>query len=53
MLVVLWGPSALRGNAGSLRYTQITVIYPGARPEIFDGHRWVEGPATVTSSLWA
>jgi hypothetical protein len=53
VLVVLWGPAALRDDPGSLRYTQITVIYPGARPEVFDGHGWVEGPATVTSSLWA
>jgi hypothetical protein len=51
VLVVLRGLAALRGNPGTLRYTDVTLIYPGARPPVFNGHRWVQGPATATSSL--
>jgi hypothetical protein len=53
VLVVLWGTAALRGNPGTLRYTNMTLLYTGARPEVYNGHRYVEGPATVTMSLWA
>jgi hypothetical protein len=53
VLVVLWGGAALKGHPGERRYTMITIIYPGARPKIYNGHKWVEGPLTVTSPLWA
>jgi hypothetical protein len=53
VLVVLWRTAALRGSPGTLRYTRMTLIYPGARPQVYNGHRWVEGPATSTISLWA
>jgi hypothetical protein len=53
VLVVLRGLAALRGDPGTLRYTNVTLIYPGARPPVFNGHRWVQGPATVTLPLWA
>jgi hypothetical protein len=47
VLVVLWGSAALRGKAGTLRYTKITLIYPGARPKVLGGY-----PGTVTDTLW-
>ena len=53
VLVIFWGNAALRGHPGTQRYTNITLLYPGARPPVFNGHRWVQGPATVTRSLWA
>jgi hypothetical protein len=53
VLVVLWGTAALRGDPGTLRYTNMTLLYPGARPEVYNGRRYVEGPAAVTISLWA
>jgi hypothetical protein len=52
VLVVLWGTTALHAHPGTLRYTTVTLIYTGARPQVYNGHRWVEGPATVTTSLW-
>ena len=53
VLVVLWDTAALRGSPGTVRYTKITLIYPGARPRVYNGHKYVEGPQTVTMSLWA
>jgi hypothetical protein len=52
VLVVLWGTAALQGSPGTVRYTTITLLYTGARPEVYNGHKYVEGPATVTMSLW-
>jgi hypothetical protein len=46
VLVVLWGGAALRDNPGTLRYTKITFIYPGARPTALGGY-----PGTVTDTL--
>jgi hypothetical protein len=48
VLVVLWGSAARRGNPGTLRYTKITLIYPGARPKVLGGY-----PGTVTDTLSA
>jgi hypothetical protein len=48
VLVRLGGSGAVRGNPGSLRYTRITLVYPGARPKAFDGY-----PGTMTMPLWA
>jgi hypothetical protein len=52
VLVVLWGTAALKGHPGTLRYTEMTLIYTGARPQVYNGHRWVKGPGTVTTRLW-
>jgi hypothetical protein len=52
VLVVLWGSGPLRGNPGTQHYTRMTLIYPGARPKVYDGHRWVE-PTSTTTSLWS
>jgi hypothetical protein len=52
VLVVLWGPAALHGHPGTLHYTEMTLIYTGARPQVYNGHRWVTGPATVTTPLY-
>lgn len=52
VLVVLWGAAALRGHPGTLHYSEMTLIYTGARPQVYHGHRWVRGPATVTTPLW-
>jgi hypothetical protein len=53
VLVVLWGAAAWPGHPGALRYSEMTLIYTGVRPQVYNGHRWVEGPATVTTALWA
>jgi hypothetical protein len=47
VLVVLWDSAALRGDPGTLRYTKITLIYTGTRPEVLGGY-----PGTVTDALW-
>lgn len=49
VLAMLWGPA---GFAGGHRYSEITLIFPGARPPVYNGHRWVAGPQTITSGLW-
>ncbi len=49
--LVLWGSAALHGDPGTLRYTTVTLLYPGVRPNIYNGHRWVKGPDTVTMTL--
>jgi len=50
--VVFWGSTAVSGNPGTLRYATFTLLYPGARPPIYNGHKYVEGPQTITQSLW-
>lgn len=49
VLVVLWRPV---GYSHGVRFSELTEIFPGVRPKIFNGHKWVEGPQVVTSSLW-
>jgi hypothetical protein len=53
VLVVFWGNTGLRGHPGTQRYTNVTLLYPGTRPPVYNGHRWVDGLSTVTRSLWA
>jgi hypothetical protein len=50
--VIYWGSTALHGEPGTQRYTTVTLLYPGARPQIYNGHKYVRGPDTVTMSLW-
>jgi hypothetical protein len=47
--VIFWGGASLPGHPGSQRYTSVTLLYPGARPNV-GAHR---GPATVTLPLLA
>ena len=47
--VVFWGGASLPGHPGSQRYTSVTVLYPGARPNV-GAH---SAPATVTLPLLA
>ncbi len=53
VLVIFWGDAGLRGHPGTQRYTNITLLYPGARPLARFSPRPVQGPSTVTRSLWA
>jgi hypothetical protein len=50
--VVFWGRTAVTGEPGTQRYAEVTLLYPGARPPIYNGHKYVEGPQTITMSLW-
>lgn len=34
-LAVLWG-SAVKGHPGEERYTEVTLVYPGARPPVYE-----------------
>ena len=45
--VVFWGGASLPGHPGSQRYTSVTLLYPGTRPNV-GTHR---GPATITLPL--
>jgi hypothetical protein len=47
--VIFWGGASLHGHPGSQRYTSVTLVYPGARPNV-GAHR---APATVTLPLLA
>ena len=49
VLVVLWRPVRYLHTQ---RFSEITMIFPGARPRVFNGHNWVPGPVTITSALW-
>jgi hypothetical protein len=49
VLAVLWGPVAYHHGQ---RLNKLTLIFPGARPAVFNGHKWVPGPVTVTNPLW-
>jgi hypothetical protein len=50
--VVFWGSTALEGQPGTQRYATYTLLYPGARPPVYNGHKYVEGPQTFTLPLW-
>ncbi len=50
--VIFWGTTALTGSPGTQRYLTVTLLYPLARPPVYNGHEYVEGPQTVTMSLW-
>jgi len=47
--VIFWGGASLPGRLGSQRYTSVTLLYPGARPNV-GVH---PAPATVTLPLLA
>jgi hypothetical protein len=49
VLVVFWGSAPYHGAA---RYTEATLIFPGPRPQVFNGRQWTEGPQTETLPLW-
>jgi hypothetical protein len=49
VLAILWRPV---GYSHGVRFSELTEIFPGVRPKIFNGHKWVDGPHVVTSSLW-
>jgi hypothetical protein len=46
--ITLHGSAAVRGYPGTVRYTTMTLTYPGARPEVFGRY-----PGTVTLALWS
>jgi hypothetical protein len=50
VLVALSGSAAYQGSE---RYTEMTLTFTGARPEIYNGHAWVPGPRVQTFPLWA
>ena len=50
--VIFWGRTAVTGQPGTERYRFVTMLYAGARPPVYNGHKYVEGPQTVTMSLW-
>ncbi|MGH3254978.1 MAG: hypothetical protein ACRDOU_06130 [Streptosporangiaceae bacterium] len=50
--VIFWGRRAVIGSPGTERYANVTMLYPRKRPPIYNGHKYVEGPQTVTISLW-
>jgi hypothetical protein len=50
VFAVAWGAAAYRH---SQRYTELTLIFTGTRPSIYDGRKWAEGPRTYTTPLWA
>jgi hypothetical protein len=47
--VIFWGGASVPGRPGTQRYTSVTLLYPGARPNV-GAHR---GPATITLPLLA
>jgi hypothetical protein len=48
---VLWGGTPVARHPGETRYTEITRIYPGARPSIDSHGKVVPAPEVVTQSL--
>jgi len=50
VLVVLWDPIRYSGER---RFADLTMIFTGARPLVYNGHKWVPVSQTLTESLWA
>jgi hypothetical protein len=49
--VMFWGGAAVPGHPGEQRYTEVTMVYPGARPPHYQNGHQVEGPITTTGPL--
>jgi len=50
--VVLWGGAPAARHPGEQRYTTITLLYPGVRPSVPSGRRWVPVADSATWPLW-
>ena len=51
VLAVLWGSGGVKGHSAERRYTQLTLIYPGPRPPVYElkhGKAVATYPATQT-----
>ncbi|HEY1627735.1 MAG TPA: hypothetical protein VGG16_28495 [Streptosporangiaceae bacterium] len=48
--LILW---ANHSYGSGQRFTEITEILPGARPPVFNGHKFVPAQRVETSQLWA
>jgi hypothetical protein len=51
VLAVAWGSASVAGHPGERRYTKVTLIYPGARPPVYElvkGKVVATYPATQT-----
>jgi hypothetical protein len=35
VLVMLWGSGSVPGEPAERRYTEVTLVYPGARPPVY------------------
>jgi len=51
VIAVLWGSAAAAHHPGQKRYTEITLIYPGARPPAYKNGKMVPGPQTITRPI--
>jgi len=54
VFAVLWGSASVKGQPAERRYTEVTFIYPGARPPVYsvvNGKRVTTYPPTQTFSL--
>jgi hypothetical protein len=54
-LALLWGSGGVAGHPAQRRYTQVTLVFTGARPPFYDyvnGKRVTTRPATQTWPLW-
>jgi hypothetical protein len=45
VLAVLWGSASVKGHPAERRYTEVTLIYPGARPPVYE---FVNGKVVAT-----
>jgi hypothetical protein len=52
-LVTLWGPAALKGHPADRQYTELTVIFPGARPPVYGKGGAKTFPLTQTFDIKA
>lgn len=50
VLIVLWNDVRWGGEQ---RFADLTMIFTGARPQVFAGHTWAPVSRTLTESLWA
>lgn len=54
-LAVLWGSASVKGHPAERHYTEVTLIYPGARPPYYTvvkGKVVTTYPVTQTMALW-
>jgi len=49
VLVVLWRPVSYHHGQ---RFSELTMIFTGTRPRVYNGHKWMPGPVTTTGALW-
>ena len=52
-MAIFWRAEPVAHHPGEKYFTQVTLLYPGARPPVYKNGKPVAGPDSWTGSLWS